>query len=631
MSRTLSHPSYSSGSRPAAAAALALLLWLGTACGGDRDAAVTRPDPGTRRELAAGPIEGVASRYDAHAWLGIPFAEPPVGRLRWRAPQPAAPFEDRLFATALGAPCPQLASPFGGVVDREPGTYAGEEDCLRLNVYAPPFSPEAVPTGDERLPVMVWIHGGGNVIGHASFYDGGRLAVEGQVVVVTINYRLGPLGWLRHAALRGQGTSDADRSGNFGTLDQIRALEWVQDNIAGFGGDPDNVTIFGESAGGRDVYALLLAPAARGLFHRAIVQSGSTRLVSPAEAESWADDASPGHRNSSNEVLARLLVQRGRAPDATSARRLVGEMDPVEIEAFWRNLDPETIIRAYQTEEQEGLVDVPDLIADGVVLPAGEPTRLLATPGVAAPVPVVLGTTRDENKTFMFADERRVKRWFGVIPRLRNRDRYDATAAAVSNMWKANGVDIPAAALVAAGSPGVYAYRWDWDEQPSILGADLSAMLGAGHGLEIPFVFGHYELGPEGNVIFDEANEAGREQLSSRMIGYWSAFAAHGRPGRGRDGSLPEWKAWDPAAGGPKFMVLDTEADGGLRMSSEVVSPASVLAQVGTDPRLHSEAQRCEVYRELTNWSNGLSREDYARMQATTCAGVPIDGDTLSD
>ena len=140
------------------------------------------------------------------------------------------------------------------------GEPMGSEDCLYLNVYAPQFAQTAVPAGEARLPVMVWIHGGGNTIGEAGFYDGGNLAVTHRVIVVTTNYRLGPFGWFRHAALNGEGTSDLDHSGNFGTLDLIRALQWVQENISAFGGDPGNVTIFGESAGGTNVFTLLLSP-----------------------------------------------------------------------------------------------------------------------------------------------------------------------------------------------------------------------------------------------------------------------------------------------------------------------------------------------------------------------------------
>jgi para-nitrobenzyl esterase len=140
------------------------------------------------------------------------------------------------------------------------GEPAGAEDCLYLNVWAPSFAAGEVPSGGARLPVMVWIHGGGNSVGHGGFYDGSNLASTENVLVLTANYRLGPLGWFRHAALRGEGTTAAERSGNFTTLDLVRVLEWVRENAAAFGGDPDNVTIFGESAGGTNVVTLLVSP-----------------------------------------------------------------------------------------------------------------------------------------------------------------------------------------------------------------------------------------------------------------------------------------------------------------------------------------------------------------------------------
>src|SRR5262249_7388854 len=163
-------------------------------------------------------------------------------------------------------------------------------------------------TPASRLPVMVWIHGGGNSVGHAGTYDGGNLAERENVVVVTINYRLGPFGWLRHAALRGDGTSDLDRSGNFGTLDQIRAPAWVRDNTAASAGDPGTVTVFGESAGGRNAVALLVARPARGLFHRAIVQSGGVELDAPATAEGFVDDPMPSEAHAAGEAPRHPLM-----------------------------------------------------------------------------------------------------------------------------------------------------------------------------------------------------------------------------------------------------------------------------------------------------------------------------------
>src|SRR5262249_9099617 len=232
-------------------------LALVTACG-SRATERPAPEQSLRRTTTSGEVVGSVGRYGSATWLGIPYAAPPVGALRWRAPEPPPRWDGVREALVAGSPCVQYAGPFGGINDVKRLEPAGYEDCLFLNVYAPRA---ATPT--SRLPVMVWIHGGGNSVGHAGTYDGGNLTERENVVVVTINYRLGPFGWLRHAALRGDGTTDLDRSGNFGTLDQIRALEWVRDNVAVFGGDPGNVTVFGESAGGRNVVALLDARPAR--------------------------------------------------------------------------------------------------------------------------------------------------------------------------------------------------------------------------------------------------------------------------------------------------------------------------------------------------------------------------------
>ncbi|MGH7859373.1 MAG: carboxylesterase family protein, partial [Candidatus Binatia bacterium] len=277
---------------------LSLLILAGAACRPEPPAPA-KADPESRRSLPAGEVVGSTGRYGAHVWLGIPYAKPPVGALRWRAPEPREAWNGVREALAPPAVCAQLPSRFGGVESDDPEKPVGGEDCLYLNVYAPRFSPGEVPKAGSRLPVLFWIHGGGNVIGHASFYDGGNLAATHRVVVVALNYRLGPLGWFRHEALRAEAGSADDRSGNYGTLDLVRGLEWVRENVAGFGGDPGNVTIFGESAGGRNVFSLLLSPKARGLFHRAIVQSGGTGTAPVETAETLADATPPGHRNSS--------------------------------------------------------------------------------------------------------------------------------------------------------------------------------------------------------------------------------------------------------------------------------------------------------------------------------------------
>ncbi|MDG2272617.1 MAG: carboxylesterase family protein, partial [Halioglobus sp.] len=229
-------------------------------------------------------------------WRDIPYAQPPVGGLRWRATRPMeAPLENIPRRDKVA--CFQIASDVGGV-DGE--GVVGSEDCLYLDIMAPAQATSAAP-----LPVMFWIHGGGNTSGYKGYYDFSTLVESQQVVVVTINYRLGPFGWFTHPVVHG-GAKGQDRSSNFGTLDIIQGLKWVQQNIDAFGGNPDNVTIFGESAGGHNVFALLASPLSEGLFHKAISQSGYISTNTVAEAINSGGEY-PRVRRSSSQLFASAL------------------------------------------------------------------------------------------------------------------------------------------------------------------------------------------------------------------------------------------------------------------------------------------------------------------------------------
>ncbi len=618
-------PPAKSRGRSSLALAAALLVALG--CSRARAPfTVAAADPATRRSTASGDVVGGEGRYGAHAWLGVPYAAPPVGERRWRAPEPPARWEGVRPALAPGAPCAQFASPFGGVPDAPTGTPVGQEDCLTLAVWAPRFSPGDVPRDAARLPVMVWIHGGGNTIGQTAFYDGGHLAAKHGVIVVAPQYRLGPFGWLRHSALRAGATSDAERSGNFATLDLARALEWVRDNAASFGGDPGNVTVFGESAGGQNVFTLLLAPQARGLFQRAIAQSGGTWTSTPEEAERLRDATPPGHVQSSGEIVLRLLQRDGQASDRAAAEARLAAMSDAEVAAYLRSKSTTEILGAYEPSRATGMIDMPRAFADGAVLPAGDALEALGRSDGHAHVPVVLGTNRDENKLFLFADPAHVRRRLWVLPRFVDQPRTLASARALSRMWKATGADEPAGRLGASQDEPVYVYRFDWDEEPHVLGADLAAMLGAAHGFEIPFVFGHFDLGREGNVIFTEDNAPDREALSEAMMSYWAEFARSGVPGRGRGGDLPEWQPRSSAgAGSSGTLLLDTATGGGIRMAPVAETRAGVLASVDSDPELATQRDRCRVYHDLAQWSHALAKSDYPRAGQAGCAEFPYD------
>jgi len=591
---------------------------LGSGCTRHGEPPLRGPDPATRRTTQSGDVIGGEGRYGSLAWLGIPYAKPPVAERRWRAPEPPEAWTDARETVAHGAPCTQYASHFAGVTDLEPGTPAGQEDCLTLDVWTPRFADDRVPKGKARLPVMVWIHGGGNSIGTTAFYDGGNLAVRENVVVVAVQYRLGPFGYFRHAALRAGAETAAERSGNFAVLDLVRALEWVRDNIAAFGGDPGNVTIFGESAGGMNVYSLLLAPQARGLFHRAIAQSPGLPVGDPGKAERAADATDPGLPQSSTEIVLRLLERDGTASDRDAAKARLAAMSDQDVAGYLRGKGTMDLLTAY-TADPSGMIRMPLAFTDGTVIPS-DPLANLGRPEGHAPVPVMIGTNRDENKVFMFGQPDLITWRFWVLPRFVDENMYEARASYLSRIWKATGADEPAAALAASGRSPAYVYRFDWDEEPTVLGSDLSRMIGAAHGFEIPFVFGHFDLGKEGNVVWTDENLPGREELSASMMAYWAQFARTGKPGRGGS-DLPEWPAWS----GDDTMLLDTSDGGGVRMADVLETREQILADIEQDPRLPERWQRCAVYRDLVNFSRGFDKQQYWQIADGACAAFPLD------
>ena len=382
------------------------------------------------------------------------------------------------------------------------------------------------------------------------------------------------------------------------------------------------MTIFGESAGGRSVFMLLVAPPATGLFHRAIVQSGGLWSSGLAEAEHFTDAAEPGDANSSGEVLARLLITDGTGKDRDAAKARLAGMSSADIARYLRGKSSAEIMAMYTPWPGSGIINMPQVFRDGAVLPTDEPLQRLARSDRYNRVPVILGTNRDENKLFMFGDPHLVGRYLWIVPRLRDERMYSLTAEYLAKMWQANGADEPATALRAT-QPDVFVYRFDWDEEPTVLGADLGVMLGAAHTFEIPFVFGHFDLSSEANAIFTEDNAPGRDALAKKMMSYWAQFARTGAPGRGGDGSLTEWTAWDADPTRPKFMILDTEIGGGTRMAPEALTAQRVLATLDADARLKTPHDKCAVLHDLAQWSSGFSKQDYTARPE--CAPYPYD------
>jgi para-nitrobenzyl esterase len=597
------------------------MLFLQVACGREESVPPV-VDETTARELTLGKLVGFTSENGAHVWRGIPFAQPPVDALRWRAPRPPTAWPATLEALEFGSPCIQFAGPAGSQEGLDEMDTRGREDCLYLNVFAPPATPEQVPTGDARLPVMLWIHGGGNTVGDALIYDASRLAIGQSVVVVTIHYRLGVLGWFAHDALASTDATPEDRSGNYGTLDVIAALRWVQDHISTFGGDPNRVTVFGESAGGSDTLAMLAAPPAAGLFHRAISQSGSGQTIPMTEAKNPSDGTPAGHRRSSTEILWALLVADGSAPDREAARAHAASLTPDQIADYLRAKSPTQLLSLFaDTGALGGMYDTPQLFRDGYVLPEIDIMEAFAR-GEYNAVPSLFGTNRDETKLFQAFGSKHVAR-MGAMPLwFKNERMYDLGAEYGTKMWKVRGVDTPSAALTAAGRAPAFAYRFDWDEEGNVLWFDLSRLLGAAHAVEIPFVFGGLSLGPATDYVFPEASLPGARQLSDQMMSYWGQFAYTGDPGRGRSGEQPEWKSW--GAGDGQFLVFDSEADGGVRLSNETLTRSKVLAQIASEDRIEVDEERCEIYGDLVRFGRHLTQDEYDTINGGLCKGREI-------
>lgn len=563
-------------------------------------------DPGTLRATLAGKVVGMVGSHGANIWLGIPFARPPTGKLRWRAPQPAVPWTGVVEALAVAPPCVQMASRLTGDGPGSPRKLAGSENCLYLNIYAPQSA--------AGLPVMVWVHGGGNTVGHGGSYNGARLATTSDVVVVTINYRLGHLGWFAHPALHTG--SSADDSGNYGTLDIVRALEWVRDNIAAFGGDPGNVTLFGESAGGTNTMTLVVSPRAAGLFHRGIVQSGGLNITTMARAQNFSSDG--GHPMSAREIVSHLLVNDGIAADLNTARARQQEMTSTALSDYLYG-KPVDELYAMFDNSGFGTINVPTLLGDGFVLPKEPVEALLSNRDTHNSVPMMLGSNRDEPSRFLVRSPKHVQTILGTLRRFKDEGRYLRAVKYGALGWKERGVDRLASHLAASGNPDVYAYRFDWDEQGSDWGFDLGKAIGAGHALEIAFVFGNFTDGIGLGHLYEQSEH--KDALARSMMSYWGEFAHHGNPGRGRDGTEVEWLAW--GVNGKHTIVLDTPSDQGIFMMEGIVTDRTIKSAIANDPEIADQRERCELYVSVFSRSGGFDKAEYDALPPQGCTSHP--------
>jgi len=524
---------------------------------------------GTKRVVVHTPdgaLRGIRTK-DVDSFLGIRYAQPPTDRLRWVPPKPVKPWKGVRSAEAYGNRCPALPSTNG------PLSLA--EDCLFLNVQRP-----AKTRSHERLPVYVWIHGGGLVNGSSNQHDGTKFVRETGIIVVTINYRLGVLGFLAHPAL----TAAQGESGNYGFMDQQQALRWVRRNIAAFGGDPHRVTIGGESAGGWSVCGHLTAPGSRGLFARAVIESGSCISWPQAEADSFAD-----------QVTSQVGCPATADPAAIACLRRVSVQALLDAANNWFG---------------------PLLVHNTPTLPQ-DPFQAV-TSGAFTRVPVLIGANRDEGRTFTQGDigwtQQQYEQWV--------RDNFgpDADAVLAHYPWPATsdrftGAYLEAAILTDSGSlAGIggcagrfltnriasyvptFAYQFDHRTGPGLTPIP-GYVWGAGHAAELAYMWPSFD---NGTPIAPTFNAAER-RLAHDMVAWWGNFVRAGSPGS-VDGT-----AWPRlvASLGPRARLLSLRAGG---RSTPI-----------TDARLSAQHQ-CQF------WDSLFAPQQAARRDAPLSSKAPSAG-----
>lgn len=519
------------------------------------------------------------------SWKGIPYAKPPVGELRWRAPADAEPWTSPRSSQQFAAACASSGRLYGPGFNNRYDTSigasldktVGSEDCLYLNVW----SPSKAATAKEKLPVIVFVHGGSNITGYTAdpLYDGAMLAKTANAVVVTVNYRLGILGFFKSPHLKSG--DPLDDSGNFALLDIIKSLQFINRNIANFGGDAGNVTLMGESAGAVNVYALMTSPlivkAKPALVHRLLPMSGGISraedlpvgalpvLYSPAIFEAQA-----------NLLLTQLLIADGSVTDANAAQAHIVARKPEEIASYLRRQSTDALLSTVLNKLKAANLGGSNPIPDGHVLPRSPIASIKA--GEYLRVPLLAGNTRDEGKLFpsllaispalggisgrLLSDAQafdiafnydpeaapttKVEDWIpaAYLPTNKPSTGYNARLDLLGNYWFVPLRDNVLNAL-RAQQGSVWYYSFDWDEEP----APFNEIFGAAHAFDLPFAFGNFGPSLWANFMFTRANQPGRLALSDAMMRSIGAFALKGDP---NDASLGvAWPAW------PKTLIFD--------------------------------------------------------------------------
>ena len=528
----------------------------------------------------------------------IPYAQPPVGYLRWKAPREIKSSEAYIKPKKDNY-CVQRPSNLGGIDSED--DFVGTEDCLYLDIHKPKEL-------TEKLPVMFWIHGGGNTSGHKDIYDFSKMVKKHNVIVVRINYRLGPFGWFYHPSIQNF-QSGIDRTSNFGTLDIISALKWVKKNIELFGGDSENITIFGESAGGHNVLSLIVSEKANGLFHKAISMSGYTTTINQEKSYKQDKDSSTSDFSSWN-VVNMILNDKNESGIQESYTEN-------ELRDILLTLSTEDFFKHYS--DREPYQELPLLQSDGIVIPKQGLRKALSDPKYVKDIPIIAGSTRDEVKLWLASARYFVDLDYSIlgtifrIPKviLKDEDAFTAFNYYRSSAWKIRGVDYPLQSMAETGNTNLYAYRYDWDDHRKFLIADFKKLIGAAHATEIPLLAGDYKLVggyPLSDLIYPPS--VSKRFTSKNLMKFWTNFAKDGLPGESTNSV--KWEPYDVnKSRNGKFLIIDKKKH--LQMSYDTNTFESLMDDLYLDIRL-DDLEKCVVLLQiLTFVGNDLYDEKSKR------------------
>ncbi len=531
---------------------------------------------------------GITTGYENKGviyWEDIPYAMPPIGDLRWKAPRKFGNNSNYNISPKENNFCVQRPYSLGGAEGNSP--YVGTEDCLYLDIFAPSN------IDAKSLPVLFWIHGGGNTSGLKDLYDFSKMVSKHEVIVVRINYRLGPFGWFYHPSIQDL-QNGIDKTSNFGTLDIIAALEWVNENISLFGGDQNNITIFGESAGGHNVYSLLVSAEAKGLFHKAISMSGYTTSISQQDMY-YQEKETPSSNFTTKKVVDRVLADRLSKED-------IARITKNEIREVLLEIPTEEFFNYYV--DRDTYDEIPLTVADGIVIPNIGIHAALSEPKYLNVVPTIAGSNRDEVKLWLGTASYFVNVDYSFlgsiigIPKvvLINEDAFEAFSYYRSTAWKIRGVDQPLNSLYLAGNEDIYAYRFDWDDHRKYIIADFKKLIGAAHATEIPLLAGDTKLVggyPLSDLIYPPSFS--KRYTSNNMMRLWTNFAKNGYPGFTTNDI--EWKPYKSSnTNVSEYIIIDKKKD--LRTENKSIHLSDLIEELSHDTRVN-EIEKCVILLQM--------------------------------